>query len=326
MKAAGMMFLGLAVLSEVASPAWGGDVREAVKRVLETAPYCSEGAAVWAPVKALRSQGFGDCEWVAAAGEMAEEELAVCSDGALLRELEGFRSKEDRKGEEGEERFRELEKRLKHARNRLYQLSGMLGKAEECQEEALCTVELIAKLSPGELFARPVCDAWVRLTLNADQSGRFAELGEWYLATQGADSCEFTWFCDALWRIYPNYRGEGGNEERAVARYLLSAAEKIRDPYLADRFDKCASGRGFSHGQPIRRGEPIRWLPGLEGWEGSLQRRRLAERFTDETDLRSRAAAELAADEKDLTDLREVYGAWASNDDATDTKSPLTDP
>ena len=74
---------------------------------------------------------------------------------------------------------------------------------------------------------------------------------------------------------------------------------------------------------------------GLAGWEGSLQRRRMAERFInleppkvprwDEKRqqevlvpyeeawalmLPRRAAAELAADEKDLTDLREVYGEW----------------
>ena len=74
----------------------------------------------------------------------------------------------------------------------------------------------------------------------------------------------------------------------------------------------------------------------LNGWLGSVQRRRMAERFLDRQPFRrshvnketgaveydpptpeevanlfrSRAAAELAADEKDLTDLREVYGAW----------------
>ena len=74
----------------------------------------------------------------------------------------------------------------------------------------------------------------------------------------------------------------------------------------------------------------------IPGWIGSVQRRRLAARFPDEPlprhkffyldtneivegDIDERripqmlnrlAAAELAADESELTDLREVYGDW----------------
>ena len=71
--------------------------------------------------------------------------------------------------------------------------------------------------------------------------------------------------------------------------------------------DKVAGGEAFYAPPYFDAVEKKRYRAGAPGWKGSLQRRRLAERFDNEK-LRSRAAAELAADEKELTDLREVYG------------------
>ena len=309
MKTPGWFFMGLMVWAKAAVPTWGGEVREAVERVLGVVPICSQTAAAWAPAKQLRAEGFGDCEWVEAAAQIAEEDVAVCSNGNMVLEMEALRSGTAGSGGNGAERLRELEHRLESAQDRLGRLAGLLGEAGECQDEALRTLELVAQPSPGKSFAHFICVAWVRLTLNSEHPERFSELGQWYLEKQGADSREFTWFCDALWRAYPACRREGNPVGQAIGRYLLSAAEKIREPYFALHFDQCASGQGWSTGRP-RQHQPVNWLPGLEEWEGSLQRRRLAERFADDTVLCTRAAAELAADEKDLTDLREIYGAW----------------
>ena len=155
--------------------------------------------------------------------------------------------------------------------------------------------------------------AWIRQTMKDGNAEKCLELGKRYREEKGKGSGEEIDFCCRVAaEVLPAYPSE--ESYGMVACYVLGAIDGCGDYGQCNRFDEVAAER-------------------LRGWVGSLQRRRMAERFPDwrpqrfnpETGafepaeptpedlarmLTTRAAAELAADEEDLTDLREVYGEW----------------
>lgn len=159
--------------------------------------------------------------------------------------------------------------------------------------------------------------ARTRRALRRQETGRCVEFGEWVCGRWGNESPEHYKFLASLFDGMELCRTDGAKKE--IVDYLLDCAGRIEKYGCACVFDM--------HAEDC-----------LPGWKGSVQRRRLAERFKDEPVhagtlvwdekrekyvsnpvvspndaaqmLWSRAAAELAADEEALTDLREVYGEW----------------
>ena len=258
------------------------DVRNAIEQVAGLNPCNGTLASGWSPVKALRARGVQECDWVAEAAKMADEEMARWTENDSTDQSNG--APDGRK---------------------LRLLAAMLGEARECRDMAMQTTLRMAQEAPeGSGAWSPASGAWILLVCSSDTPERFVELGDWYLANRGPDSAEFTRFCTGLWMQHSACGDAERSLKRAIEKYLIASAEKFQNAYNVAIFDVYAVGdTHFQH------------YPGLEGWVGSLQRRRLAEKFPNAlvkgtNTLASRAAAELAADEKDLTDLREVYGAW----------------
>ena len=276
-----------------------GDVREAIEQVARLKPCSGTLTAGWTPVKALRTRGIQECDWVAEVSKMADEEMVRWTgcDSAV----QGGMRPDGRK---------------------LRLLAAMLGEARECRDVASRTALRIAQEAPGSSEAwRAASGSWIQLVCSSDTPGRFADLGDWYLVHRGADSAEFTRFCSELWKRHSSCADTENALKSEIGKYLLAAAEKFRNPYNAAIFDVYAVGYTFAN-PPFSQ-----HYPGLEGWVGSLQRRRLAEKFPDAVGkgnktLSSRAAAELAADEKDLTDLQRVYGPWPSENQVEEASSP----
>ena len=226
-----------------------------------------------------------------------------------------------------------------NADRKLFQETGKLNKMlslmwqmEGEREKVVRLIGRIARECPIEFnINRNANGAWISQTMKDGDVEKCLELGKWYRAEKGKGSEEEIDFCrQVVADVLPNC---GSQEEYGMAaRYVLEAMDGCGNYPQCNQFDAVATER-------------------LRGWVGSVQRRRLAERCLDwqpfrrshvnpETGVveyeeptpeevarlvRSRAAAELAADEKDLTDLREVYGTW-EKDNAGDTASPMTEP
>ncbi len=216
---------------------------------------------------------------------------------------------------------------------KLHKMLALMMNMQVEHESVLQTIERIALESPVEFnIYRVANEAWLRQLLKDGDSERFLELAKGYRAKNGKGSAEEMDFCQRATELWlPKCTPE--EDYAMLARYILAAMDGCGNYPQCSGFDRVATVH-------------------LRGWVGSLQRRRMAERFLDrqpfrrshinkETGveeyeeptleevaslLRSRAANELAADEKDLTDLRAVYGPWATDDDKTDTSSPLTNP
>lgn len=157
--------------------------------------------------------------------------------------------------------------------------------------------------------------AWIAQTMKCVDVERCLEVAKGYRARTGEPGeAEF----DFALRFAEEALAERTPEEEytLAVRYLLDVFDGHGTYEQCSRFDQMAA-------------------LGLRGWVGSRERRRMAERFLDQPPhrhwfcdrrtgeerceptpaciagmLRSRAAMELAADEKDLMDLREAYGAW----------------
>ena len=204
--------------------------------------------------------------------------------------------------------------------NRMLVLLGSTGETDEALDAFL---ERVVKECP------PECDTldtgilvWVRRTLREQRSERCFELGRWIREKWGFESAQHGRFCRTLFASMSELP-RSDSERGKIARYLLDAVEHY------ERYESCW---GFD----------MDAASNLPGWKGSLQRKRLAERFRDEparggtshwdeetreyvrdsprqrdVDLMlwSRAAAELATEDAELTDLREVYGDWTKERD-----------
>ena len=162
--------------------------------------------------------------------------------------------------------------------------------------------------------------AWLQRVLRQEDASRCLSFGQWLQSTWGHESPEHWNFCLEL----------------VLSRDLCGsrAGKALLSGYLLESLEQ-ADGYAFCNNLSMSMED--KWPE----WKGSLQRRRLAERFKEEPArgaflrwneekreyerskpteqdiawmMWSRAAAELAADESELTDLREVYGDWAKED------------
>ena len=181
--------------------------------------------------------------------------------------------------------------------------------------------------------------AWIDLTIEKEGAVKSLELARVFEASCGADSMPCRVFLDQLARCDAFGRCKTPDGLAMLSRFVLERAEKCSKESEAQAIDRIAAGEAYYHheeGNP----DPFAWgAPhmGVPGWKGSLQRKRLAERFKDEPAkpgsyqidpntgewiaapirprdidrmIWSRAATELATADADLTDLRQVYGDW----------------
>lgn len=219
--------------------------------------------------------------------------------------------------------FTESEVRSRALCGRLRAIAMVSLFAEGGTEQLLDMLERIALEAPEESFGNyHVSNAFVKKASQIGQFSRCLELGRKCRAVHGPggdDTMEwylFRHFVDIALPLVDT------DAERAKCfRYILGFSETLTNLFLSREFDEWAADS-------------------MPGWVGSIQRRRLAARFPDESIprrtgydfnthqtvdlgidettlprmLKNRAAAELAADESELTDLREVYGDWAKED------------
>lgn len=192
---------------------------------------------------------------------------------------------------------------------RLRKITSLLGDTGGDRGTVRGIVWRIAERSSPEwdsVLAQSASYAWINLTIDTTGAANTLDLGRFFLRERGADSPEFRAFVRELPVCNAFARCRGAEDSAELGRFLVEASETCQQVGTAFLIDEVASGESiYDFGE----GDAKHFRPGVAGWKGSLQRRRLANRFAA-VDLRSRAAAELAADEEDLTDLREVYGEW----------------
>ena len=307
----------------------GEEMRAVLERILET-EYCGDGmldgvtqAAALngeAPVDGAGFVKLAEEDWPAVLAEMTEEQF-----GRMLQEGKMRADPEVR---------------------RLWNMLDLLGGAKENTDRVLHLLRQMARQTTPEwdaLLLRALSCSWIHLTLERDGAAKALELGRYWADAKGVDSREFRVFVYAL-GMCNSFEECRTDENRAeMARFMGEMSERCTTGETALGIDKIAAGGAFFHpapgsDDPWPHGSPYEGAP---GWVGSLQRRRMAERFLDwcpprysydretgvvkevaptpgdiEKMFASRAAAELAADEKDLRDLREVYGPWQTNEQA----------
>lgn len=314
----------------------GAETRAFLDSVLST-EYCghaiANGAGVITAVRGdspVEGRGFvrlPESAWGSVLLSMAEEELDRCK--RAIEEPVGKMREENRILAEGrkqdmpeEEQVRhaaarrEAETRVREESERLGKMLSLMGEMQGEREAVLRTIERIALECPPE----------TGLHWNANRA--------WIVQTMKTGNVET---CLRLAKGYRARTGEPGEAEIDFALRFAEEALAERTPeeeytlavrYLLNVFD------GHGTYEQCSRFDQIAAL-GLRGWVGSRERRRMAERFLDKPPyrhrfrdkrtgeeryeptpaciagmLRSRAAMELASEEKDLTDLREVYGKW----------------
>ena len=319
----------MATLLSCIAGAQARTVREALDVLLAT-EYCrtatSEGMGLSSAIRGespVSDDGVFDVpeeEWLPVLLEMAGEELEACKrdTAADIAEIRRLEATSELRGNSDDERTRNLWKALRRVEGRGYKLMKMvscLKSAEGGTEQVLDMLERIGLESPPELrIAKAVSISMVNKTFRDGQFARCLEFGRRCRELHGPDSDQEWWICFELGTFgVPTLNEE--SDRRACYRYMLEFAETIGNIYNARPFDSMAQ----------------RMLP---GWVGSVQRRRLAARFPNEPNpldlvkdieginlsawppmLKDSAAAELAADESELTDLREVYGDWTQKEE-----------
>lgn len=307
----------------------GRTVREALDVLLAT-EYCgtatSEGMGLSSAIRGespVSDDGVFDVpeeEWLPVLLEMAGEELEACKrdTAADIAEIRCLEATSELRGNSDDERTRYLWKALRRVEGRGYKLMKMvscLKSAEGGTEQVLDMLERIGLESPPELrIATAVSISMVNKTFRDGQFARCLEFGRRCREIHGPDNDQEGWISFALGTFgLPTLSQE--SDRQVCYRYLLEYSETIGNIYRARTFDGMAQ----------------RMIP---GWVGSVQRRRLAARFPNEPNpldlvkdieginlsawppmLKDSAAAELAADESELTDLREVYGDWTQKEE-----------
>lgn len=182
--------------------------------------------------------------------------------------------------------------------------------------------------------------AWIDLTIEKEGATKSLELERVLETSCGVDSVPCGIFLNQLARCDAFGRCKTPDDLAVLSRFVLETAERCPKESEAQAIDLVAAGEAYYHhekGNP----DPFAWgAPhmGVPGWKGSLQRKRLAERFKDEpvkpglyridpntgervaAPIRqrdidrmiwSRAAKELATEDSELTDLRQLYGDWS---------------
>lgn len=330
-------WVAVAVLAQDVAVADGVQVRqvrgeEAIRKLIDDAmqtQYCGfamEEAGIGS-FTALTGQspvgrgGFAKAEeddWLPVAIRIGREDLE------RLQALHGLLSAENTDADVTEADIRE---RIDATFDHLSRLTQWLGQAGGHASEVLDFLETVGQTKlPGmqcgivERLGAPQVGywrVWVRLSDLDSEEGvdRCLSAGEKYAAEYGFGSQGNLGFCvQWLKEGAPRCHWEQGYARGA--RHVLKSIG-----YFGQHKDCSMVDNEAANG-------------GLSGWVGSVQRRRMAERFLDVQPvvrrfdeekneyveevwetlrpalLSFRAAAELAADEKDLTDLREVYGSW----------------
>ena len=262
-------------------------------------------------------------EWLPVLLEMADEELEACKRDTAedIAEIRRLKAGSESCGNSDDERTSYLWKAQRRVEGRGYKLMKIvscLKYAEGGTAQVLDMLERIGLESPPEFnLAKIVSISMVKKACRDGQFARCLEFGRRCREIHGPDSLQEWYICFELGSFgLPTLSQE--SERRVCYRYLLEFSETIGNIHSAIPFEGMAQ----------------RMIP---GWVGSVQRRRLAARFPDEPIprrlvwdvdrqqyvegeiderripqmLNRRAAAELAADESELTDLRKVYGDWA---------------
>ena len=311
------------------------ELRDILEGVVST-EYCGtaaeQGFGTTTAIRGLSPvQGRGfvhieEADWGPILLEMAAEELTRCGEatrGALdtIRTESAILERGRRNGMPEDEQdqhckaIADANNEVQFAIARLPRMLALLRQMESEREGVLRMIGRIARECPPEYnINREANGAWICQTLKTDDVGECLELGKWYRAEKGKGSNEEIDFCRQLVNALPDCKTE--ESYRQAARYVLEAMEDCGNYPQCNGFDMFASKQ-------------------LRGWVGSRQRKRMAGRFLDWRPHRysynlktgerteepptpediaamftTRAAAELAADEEDLTDLREVYGEW----------------
>ena len=306
----------------------GAEMREALNQILDT-DYCGEstlvgitqGAALHgeAPIPDVGFRKLAEEDWLHVLLEMANEEF-------------------DRLKEEGKLDFPGRDT------GRLTKMVALLGTTQGDAAPVLDFIRKMAEQSRPEwapdCFEAASCD-WIDLTIEKEGATKCLELVRMLEASSGKYS--------ALWFAYFSMLGACDtfarcptSEDLAIlARFIMEAADLSQNHVQARTIDVTAAGEAHFHADPE---DPYAFGPpmmGVPGWKGSLQRKRLAERFRDvpavgrvlgsynvdtgemvpevlveptqrdiDRMIWARAAKELATDDAELTDLREVYGDW----------------
>ena len=319
-----------------AEPRTHGEIRGIVEAVVDT-EYC--GTAMMnginsttalcgeSPIAGVGFVRLEEEEWRPVLLAMAREEFEKCQDAmtnlsenvreardALAASLEARRPKQE--VDTAHRALLTAEHTLNQRLEKLQRMLPALGRADGDDADLDAFLKRVVQECPRE------CDALntgiqsaVARALLTQRAGACKELGEWIRDTYGLESAEHVMFCRSLFNNAGLIRTD--SELGIVARYLLSSVELAKDYGFCHSFDMYAKDD-------------------LPGWKGSLQRKRLAERFPNEPLPRFRhwdeekqemvdgdviqamlplllansATEELAKEESDLTDLRNVYGDW----------------
>ena len=310
------------------------EVRAILEDVLAT-EYCgtaiADGLGVTTAIQGLSpvmGRGFikvEEADWGPVLLEMAADELDRCNTATveiiamyqkameLFADGKGLKmSFEERDAASGP--VIQARRQLAGETRKLHKMLFLMGRMDVERDGVVRMIGRFALECPPEYGLNGDANgAWICQTMKDGNAEKCLELGKRYREEKGKGSGEEVDFCC---RVAAEVLPACPSEESygMVARYVLGAIDGCGDYGQCRRFDEVAAER-------------------LRGWVGSLQRRRMAERFPDwrpqrfnpETGafepadptpedlarmLTTRAAAELAADEKDLTDLREVYGEW----------------
>ena len=193
---------------------------------------------------------------------------------------------------------------------RLSKIICLLDDTTVLRDEVLGVLRRIAEQSSPEwdsMLAYWTGGAWIQLTIETQGAEKCLEIGRLFQTTRGVDSPEFCKFIWALETRHAFAKCRTDEDVSVLLRFLVDASETCQSYGTAYMIDQTAMGDVLY--VPAVSDTTGRSKAKVWGWQGSVQRRRLAERF-NRGKLSANAAVELAADEKDLTDLREVYGAW----------------
>lgn len=302
----------------------GLEMREMLERILDT-EYCGdammEGVTQAAAIRGEAPvEGFwgrlDEADWPVVLVGMADEEFArLLQEGKLYSIMDV---------------------------KRLRDMIGLLGTARCDATPILAFFRKMAERATPEwdtVLFTTLGYAWIDLTIEKEGAVKSLELERVFEASCGADSTPCRIFLKQLGRCDAFGRSKTQDDLDVLSRFVLERAERCTREGEASSIDRVAAGEAYydheeGNPDPFALGAPHMGVP---GWKGSLQRKRLAERFKDvpaksrvswtdpntgdrvDAPIRqqdidrmiwSRAATELATEDSDLTDLRQVYGDW----------------
>ena len=316
------------ILAGMAMLFWAGnssgrDVREALEVLFRT-QYC--GTAMMDGMglhTALRGESlladntyfnYPEEQWLPVLIDMTDEELETClrdtaGDIADIRRVEAAGGFRDNSGSETSRFLWDAHKRVTSRSFTLVSMVVCLRNAEGGTAKVLDMLEKVGMAIPPEFsMDHDVNGAIVAKACRDGVFKRCIEVGRRYRAVHGPGSPKEWGLCRAF-ALYgiPTLPSDADRQEGY--RYVLEFCDTVNNSNPGQWVDRSVA----------------EFLP---GWAGSLQRRHMAERCLASAETQDGetpaeriqrvcpwAAAELAADESELTDLREVYGDWNGEED-----------